>query len=248
MISATDPVAPATPASPVQNSTPLTNPAPVTPEAVPAEKKSMFIPVILVLIFLALLGVGAAIVFGNKEAPKTGDVTPTPTATVAVTETVTPSATDPATPTATVTETVAPTVVEKMTLKFYVFDSKKDPDVMDCGAPTFVNRELPKSVTTLADSVNYLLTTFKLTDNEKAAGLRNEFENPDYLAKRDAFKLKSATVNNLVASLTFEDPQAFSSGGSCRSSILLAQIVQTAKQFPTITSVKILPENTLFQP
>jgi hypothetical protein len=141
-----------------------------------------------------------------------------------------------------------PSLAETMTLKFYVFDESEDPDFNDCTAPSFVYRALPKSTTPLRDGVNYLIHTFTLTDAEKALGLNNYFEDPEFAARKASFVLKSASITNKVATLTFEDPQYYSSGGSCRSGILSDQISNTAKQFPTVTTVTYLPEYTLFQP
>ena len=100
----------------------------------------------------------------------------------------------------------------------------------------------------LADVVKYLYTSLKLTDAEKAAGLINEFENPLYTNRLVGFTLKSATITNKVATLTFEDPLFFTSRGSCAGGILASQVTETAKQFPTVNSVTYLPVDTLFQP
>ncbi len=199
-----------------------------------------------VLLFLNLIGLAVLIyfvanVFLNKDTLV--NPTPTPTATVLVTEN--PSV---ITPTTDANTTPVVTGVETMQLKFYVFDKAKDPDVMDCNAPTFVVRDLPKSSTPLKDSIDYLIHSFKLTAAEKTAGLVNNFEDAVYADRLGGFNLKSAAVSNLIATLTFEDTKAYSSGGSCRGGQISAQITNTAKQFPTVTSVKYLPENTLFQP
>jgi len=135
-----------------------------------------------------------------------------------------------------------------MKLKFYVNDMVKDPDVMDCDAPTYVERVLPASSTPLADVVKYLYSSLKLTDAEKAAGLVNGFEDPLYTNRLVGFTLKSATISNKVATLTFEDPLYFTSRGSCAGGILSSQVSNTAKQFPTVDTVEFLPVDTLFQP
>jgi hypothetical protein len=135
-----------------------------------------------------------------------------------------------------------------MKLKFYVEDMVKDPEVMNCNAPTYVERVLPATSTPLADVVKYLYTSLKLTEAEKAAGLVNEFENPLYTNRLVGFTLKRATITNKVASLTFEDPLYFTSRGSCAGGILASQVTETAKQFPTVNSVTFLPVDTLFQP
>jgi hypothetical protein len=154
------------------------------------------------------------------------------------------------TPTETETElTTTPTQKQTMTLKFYVSDLVKDPDVEDCNAPTYVERTLPYSTTPLADSLNYLFKSLRLTNDEQGAGLVNRFEHPDYATRLAKFKLLSATITNNVATITLEDPLDFTGQGSCAGSIIKSQIENTAKQFPSVTTVKFMPDNgTLFQP
>lgn len=155
------------------------------------------------------------------------------------------------TPEVDLTATTTPTTTpgKTMTLKFYVSDLVKDPEVANCNAPSFVERELPYSSTPLTDALNYLFKSLKLTNNEQGAGLVNRFETVDYAARLAQFKLVSATVSNKVASITLDDPLDFTGQGSCAGSIIQSQITNTAKQFSTITTVKYLPDNgTLFQP
>lgn len=145
--------------------------------------------------------------------------------------------------------TTTPTPEKTMTIKFYVSDLVKDPDVIKCDAPTYVERELPYSTTPLADAMNYLFKSLKLTNDEQGAGLVNRFEHPDYSSRLAKFMLVSATISNKVATLTLDDPLDFTGQGSCAGSILQSQIENTAKQFPSVTSVKFMPDNgTLFQP
>jgi spore germination protein GerM len=59
--------------------------------------------------------------------------------------------------------------------------------------------------------------------------------------------LTSASLSNGILTLTFNDPQNRTSGGSCRVSVLRAQIEATAKQFGGVNSVRFMPAN-LFQP
>ena len=102
-----------------------------------------------------------------------------------------------------------------------------------------VERVISNSTTPLRDAIQLLLRG-ELTEEERSQGVTTEFP----LAK---VTLKSATLVNGAATLTFLDPQNKTGGGSCRVAILMAQIEATAKQFPTVDSVRILPE-TLFQP
>lgn len=103
-----------------------------------------------------------------------------------------------------------------------------------------VKREIPATVTPLKDSINLLLKG-ELTDTEKTQGYQTEFSADKKL------KLVGVAINNGVATLQFEDPGNFTSGGSCRIGILRSQIEKTAKQFSTVKEVKLMPE-TLFQP
>jgi len=152
-------------------------------------------------------------------------------------------------PTSELDLTTTPTPEKTMTIKFYVSDLVKDPEVQNCDAPTFVERDLPYSTTPLADAMNYLFKTLKLSNTEQGDGLVNRFENTDYATRLAQFKLVSASISNKIATLTLDDPLSFTSQGSCAGSILQSQITNTAKQFPAVTSVKFLPDNgTLFQP
>jgi hypothetical protein len=102
-----------------------------------------------------------------------------------------------------------------------------------------VTRTIAKTQTPLTDTIRLLLQG-ELRDTEREEGIESEFP----LA---GVALKSATITNGVARLTFYDPQNKLSGGSCRVSILQKEIERTAQQFSTVMSVKFLPD-TLFQP
>ena len=70
------------------------------------------------------------------------------------------------------------------------------------------------------------------------AGLTSEFPLP-------GFTLDSLSLEDGVLSLNFIDFENASSGGSCRVGIMRAQIEATARQFPGISEVRILPEEIL---
>jgi hypothetical protein len=63
----------------------------------------------------------------------------------------------------------------------------------------------------------------------------------------EGFALVSSELAGGTLMLTFDDPQNKTSGGSCRVSILRAQIEATAKQFPGVNEVRFVPAE-LFQP
>lgn len=125
----------------------------------------------------------------------------------------------------------------------YYYDPARDqgPGGAQCSPKGLVavERLLPKTQTPLRDSIA-LLIRGELLAQERAAGLTTEFP----IAGLD---LKSASITNAVATLVFDDPQGKTGGGSCRIGILRAQIEATAKQFPTVSSVRIEPVE-LFQP
>lgn len=131
----------------------------------------------------------------------------------------------------------------KKFVKLYFYDSKLDQGNggAECSRSgvVAVDRVLPKTDTLLQDSVKLLLRG-ELSDSEKAEGITTEFP----LA---GLSLKSTAVKDGVATLTFNDPQNKTSGGSCRAGVLWFQIEATAKQFSNVKTVRFMPED-LFQP
>jgi hypothetical protein len=64
----------------------------------------------------------------------------------------------------------------------------------------------------------------------------------------DGFELKSVNLkNDGTLILEFNDPLNKAVGGACRVNVLWSQIEATAKQFPQVKKVILLP-GTLFQP
>jgi hypothetical protein len=139
---------------------------------------------------------------------------------------------------------IAPLSAETGTsIKLYFYNPALDqgPGGVQCSSNGLVavERVIPKTTTPLADAVRLLLRG-EIADEEGTAGIESEFPLP-------GLTLTSATITDGVATLTFDDPQNKTGGGSCRVGILWAQIEATAKQFPTVTSVRFMPEE-LFQP
>jgi len=87
-----------------------------------------------------------------------------------------------------------------------------------------------------------LLLKGELKDEEKAAGFQTEFPHPDFRLKSVDFDKDSGRL-----SIYFTRVPGFTSGGSCRTGLLHAQIKKTAGQFAGVSRVLIRPE-TLFQP
>ena len=102
-----------------------------------------------------------------------------------------------------------------------------------------VKRTIPSTSTPLKDVITLLLQG-NPTEVERAQGITTEFP-------QLGVGLLSASIKDGVATLTFNDPQNRTIGGSCRAMVLWLQIEATAKQFPSVTSVRFMPEY-LFQP
>lgn len=85
-----------------------------------------------------------------------------------------------------------------------------------------------------------LLISGDLDESEREEGITTEFP-------LDGFELAGAEIENGYLALFFEDPEFRTSGGSCRTAILWAQIRATALQFSQVERVGFLPEE-LFQP
>ena len=103
---------------------------------------------------------------------------------------------------------------------------------------SFVVRNEPE-VGTLEATLKDLLRG-ALTDDEKKAGFQTEYPRP-------GLSLVTTTLKDGTLTLTFDDPQNGTTGGSCRVGILWAQIEKTALQFDGVRKVVFQPD-TLFQP
>ncbi|MDO8742174.1 MAG: Gmad2 immunoglobulin-like domain-containing protein [bacterium] len=137
--------------------------------------------------------------------------------------------------------TTTPPTVTPITLYFYNPALDQGPGGAQCSKNGLVavGRALPKTITPLSDAIRLLLRG-DLSPSERAKGITTEFP-------LEGVSLKNATIVNGVATLTFNDPENRTGGGSCRTAVLWAQIEATAKQFPSITTVRFLPKD-LFQP
>ncbi|MFA6189923.1 MAG: Gmad2 immunoglobulin-like domain-containing protein [Candidatus Staskawiczbacteria bacterium] len=129
-------------------------------------------------------------------------------------------------------------------VKLYYYNSNLDRDgtgniLCSRNGLVAVNRQIPITNTPIQDTIN-LLISGNLTSAEKAQGITTEYP-------LQGFKLTAASLNGSVLTLTFNDPNNKTGGGSCRVGILWFQIEATAKQFAGVSSVKFAPEG-LFQP
>jgi spore germination protein GerM len=94
-------------------------------------------------------------------------------------------------------------------------------------------------MTPIKDAIS-LLIKGELTEEERAQGFTTEFPNED-------FKLLDVNLKDGVLYLEFTEVPGFTTGGSCRISLLTNQIIKTAKQFLGVNEVVLLPES-IFQP
>lgn len=128
-------------------------------------------------------------------------------------------------------------------IKLYYYNPENDggPGGVMCSDKGLVEvfRKVPITQTPLRDSVELLLRG-ELTEEEKKSGVTTEFP-------LGGLTLKSANIKDGIAILEFSDPNNKTVGGSCRVSILWAQIRNTAMQFEGVKEVRFLPED-LFQP
>lgn len=102
-----------------------------------------------------------------------------------------------------------------------------------------VYRSLPEDEATVENAIELLLEG-ELTQAEKASGVSSEFP-------LEGLSLADTRLEDGVLTLTFEDPELKTSGGSCRVGVLWYQIEATALNFPEVEEVRFEPE-TLFQP
>lgn len=130
--------------------------------------------------------------------------------------------------------------IPKSKVQLYYYNQLEDKDI-ECGNKYVlpVEREIELTKTSIQDTIN-LLIKGEITEEEKEAGFVTEFPNSD-------FKLLSANLKDGVLSLEFTEVPGFTTGGSCRISILASQIIKTAEQFSGVNEVILLPES-IFQP
>lgn len=141
-------------------------------------------------------------------------------------------------------ETSVPPKAEERTVALYYYNPEKDKDSDDnllCSANGLVKvvRTIPETNTPIEDTIRLLLKG-NITSQEKAEGVTSEYPLP-------GVELTGASLKNGKLTLSLNDPQGKTSGGSCRAGILWAQIKGTAMQFPEVTSVGLSTE-FLFQP
>ncbi len=129
-------------------------------------------------------------------------------------------------------------------IKLYFYNQNLDKDASGniiCSEQGLVaiSRTIPFTNTPIQDAVKELLKG--PTSTERTAGLAGtEFP-------LSGLRLSGASLASQVLTLTFSDPEAKTSGGSCRVNILASQITATAMQFGGVSEVRFSPEG-VFQP
>lgn len=128
----------------------------------------------------------------------------------------------------------------EVSLFYYNPAADQGPGGAQCSAEGLVEvkRAVPGN-TTLAEVID-LLIKGELTADEEVAGVETEFPLP-------GLRIISAERVGSVVTLTFDDPQNQTSGGSCRTNVLWLQIEATAKAFSNASTVRFAPDE-LFQP
>mgnify|MGYP000884889244 CR=1 FL=1 len=130
----------------------------------------------------------------------------------------------------------------KVSLYYYneLLDRALNNDVScDTAAVIPVERTIAYTQSPINDVIR-LLIRGELTKAEKDLGFKTEFPGRELL-------FQGARLDNGVLYLKFSDPSGFTTGGSCRVSLLKAQIEKTAMQFESVKRVVFEPAN-LFQP
>ena len=146
------------------------------------------------------------------------------------------------TPTSTPTPT---TEVTKQEVKLFYYNApadKKNGEVL-CSADAVlpVTRIIPATKSPIKDTLE-LLFQGGITPAEKAAGFQTEFP------LQGVMLISASLKNDGTLTLDLADPDHKTSGGACRSSILAAQVIKTAKQFSAVKRVEFLNPDSVFQP
>ncbi|MBP7898872.1 MAG: GerMN domain-containing protein [Candidatus Gracilibacteria bacterium] len=137
-----------------------------------------------------------------------------------------------------------PEKIAERTVKLFYYNPEKDKDstgnlLCTSKGLVAVTRTIPVTKTPIQDTLKLLLKG-EITPAEKAQGVTSEYPLP-------GLKLTGVSLKNGKLTLSLDDPQGKTNGGSCRAGILWAQIKGTAMQFPEVTSVGLATE-FLFQP
>jgi EmrB/QacA subfamily drug resistance transporter len=133
---------------------------------------------------------------------------------------------------------------ETQTVMLYYYNEEEDKELSGGEIGCSPEAVLPVSRTIESDNAIEdtikLLISGDLTEEEKQEGFSTEFPH-------QGFSLVSSNLADGILTLTFTEVPGFTTGGSCRVSILSTEIIKTAEQFPQVDEV-ILQPDFLFQP
>ncbi|MBX4210399.1 GerMN domain-containing protein [Candidatus Parcubacteria bacterium] len=116
-----------------------------------------------------------------------------------------------------------------MQLKIFVANSKLDPQNLTCNHVFPLTRTVEKTNSVAKTALNELLKG--VTDSEKTGGYLSVIE-PDVT-------LKSISIKDGVVYADFDKTLERSSGGACKSTMIISEIKQTLLQFSTVKDVVI---------
>jgi len=119
-------------------------------------------------------------------------------------------------------------IKEKTTIRVFFNNSKFDPE-FSCNKVSPVERKVPKTKAIARAALEELLKG--PTNPEKEAGF--------FTSINPGVKIQKLTIENGVAKVDFDEQLEFQVGGSCRVAAIRAQITETLKQFPSVTSIII---------
>ena len=202
--------------------------APVNPPPAPKPRSHLLSNLILFVLAITLVSIGAYIYFQNTKSPSEKTQLNDPTSSSA-TSSSKPSFAD-------TTKTTDDNTNQPGTVKLAVFGGDHD----NCASTTYVERSISPTSIPLQEALKLLLTE-TLTAEEKSKGFRNPLtEDTDFPKKR--ITLEKVVIVDGVATITVNDPQNLTTGGSCRVGIMSTAIENTAKQFASVKEVIILPD------
>jgi len=131
--------------------------------------------------------------------------------------------------------------ISKRTVELYYYKASDDKEVScDSDFVLPIKRSVIDSEDIIKNTIE-LLIQGNLAQSERNDGFETEFPNVD-------FKLLNAELSEKgTLTLTFTEVPGFTTGGSCRTGLLAAEIIKTAKQFDQVRKVVLEPES-LFEP
>lgn len=119
---------------------------------------------------------------------------------------------------------------EFMTSKIFLSDSRfVNEPYFDCSKTIIVERQVLKTAAVARAALEALLR----------GTVQDEINQGFVSTINPGVRIKKLTIENGVARVDFDEQLEFQVGGSCRVSAIRAQIIQTLKQFPTVSSVII---------